>query len=142
MGNRKINLVLFVLWIGLMLFGILAPTDSLPNDIGFLSFIPYFDKIVHGGMFFGFAFLLFWLFVSKYSQKKSFFLTIVISIFFGIITEFLQLFLSAIIHRSFELIDFLADILGILFSMLLCYFIINKKQRSKKVKKYYSKKNR
>ena len=131
--NRKLNIVLIVIWVGLMLFGILAPADSLPEDIGFFSFIPCFDKFVHAGMFGGFAFLLFWLLKGQRSIKKVFLFSFLFSAIFGILTEVLQLLLTEIIQRKFEWMDFLADNIGIGIALGICYFIVCSKQ--KKIRK-------
>lgn len=127
--NRKLNIVLIVLWVSLMLFGIFAPADSLPEDIGFFSFIPCFDKFVHAIMFGGFAFLLFWLLNGQGLIKKVFLSTFLFSVSFGILTEVLQLLLTEIIQRKFEWIDFLADNVGIGIALGICYFIVHSKQK-------------
>ena len=127
--NRKLNIVLIVLWVSLMLFGIFAPADSLPEDIGFFSFIPYFDKFVHAIMFGGFAFLLFWLLNGQGLIKRVFLSTFLYSASFGILTEVLQLLLNEIIQRKFEWMDFLADNIGIGIALGICYFIVNSKQK-------------
>lgn len=124
--NRKVNLVLFVFWIALILFGVLSPSDSLSRNIYLFYFIPYFDKFVHGIMFFGFSFLLFLLLENKYSKIRSILFTGLLSICFGILTEALQFFLNEIIHRNFEWLDFLADVFGIIIALGLCYFIMNR----------------
>jgi len=125
-----------------MLYGILSPSDLLPKSIGFFSFIPFFDKIVHLGMFAVFSFLLFWILVNKINFLKSILVTTFISVGFGIITELSQLLLSNITHRSFEFMDLFADILGIAFSMLLCSFIITKQEVYIKKTHIKQKKNR
>ena len=127
--NRKLNIVLIVLWVSLMLFGIFAPADSLPKDIGFFSFIPYFDKFVHAIMFGGFAFLLFWLLNGQGLIKRVFLSTFLFSASFGILTEVFQLLLTEIIQRKFEWIDFLADNIGIGIALGICYFIVHSKQK-------------
>lgn len=109
-----------------MLYGMLSPASILPKSLGLFSFIPYFDKIVHAGMFAGFSFLLFLLIIDKKNILRSIFITLFISISFGFVTELLQLVLSNITHRSFELMDFLADSLGVVLSMFLCSLIIIK----------------
>lgn len=117
-----------------MFFAILAPADSLPKDIGFLSFIPCFDKFVHAGMFGVFAFLLFWLLEEKNKIQRALLTTFLFSISFGLLTEILQLFLTEIINRKFEIMDFLADTLGILTALTLSYFIIHLKQKKQDIR--------
>lgn len=140
MRNRKLNIVLFVLWIALMMYGILSPSDLLPQSIGFFSFIPFFDKFVHAGMFGGFSFLLFWIVIDRKKILNSLLITFVISLCFGIITELAQLILSEITHRSFEFMDLLADALGVVLSMLLCYLIFIKQEAHKR-KTHHKQKN-
>ncbi|MFA6199741.1 MAG: VanZ family protein [Bacteroidales bacterium] len=131
--NRKLNIVLIVIWVSLMLFAILAPVDSLPKDIGFLSFIPCFDKFVHAGMFGGFAFLLFLLLEGKNKIQRALLTTFLFSISFGLLTEGLQLFLTEIIKRKFEWMDFLADIIGVVIALGLGYVIVYLNRKNKKV---------
>ena len=44
--------LLLVLWTAGVLYGSLAPGDDLP-PAGWLAIIPYFDKVVHFGFYFG-----------------------------------------------------------------------------------------
>ena len=44
--------LLLVLWTAGVLYGSLAPGDDLP-PAGWLAMIPYFDKVVHFGFYFG-----------------------------------------------------------------------------------------
>ncbi|MDD2191197.1 MAG: VanZ family protein [Bacteroidales bacterium] len=132
MKNKKLNIVLFVLWIALMMYGILSPANLLPKSIGFFSFIPFFDKIVHSGMFAGFSFLLFWLVADNHNLHKSVLITFIVSISFGLITELAQLLLSEITFRGFEWMDLLADTLGVVLSMVLCYIIFIRQQANKR----------
>lgn len=121
--NKKINISLLVLWVGLIAFAVLAPSNSLPKSIGFFSFIPHFDKIVHCGMFGGFAFLLFWLFPVKPNLIQPALKTFLVSFLFAFATEILQLLLASVIERSFEWWDLFADILGVVLAIGLCWII-------------------
>lgn len=114
-----------------MFFAILAPSESLPKDIGFFSFIPHFDKFVHAIMFGGFAFLLFGLFSPSKTIAQSSKITILISIFFAVFTELMQFLLGEYIHRSLEFLDVVADIFGIVLAIGLCVFIAKRKKRDK-----------
>ncbi|MDD3287206.1 MAG: VanZ family protein [Bacteroidales bacterium] len=129
--SKKFNLIFFILWVALMFFAILAPSESLPKGIGFFSFIPHFDKFVHAIMFGGFAFLLFGLFFPPKTIAYSSKITILISVCFAVFTEIMQFLLGEYIHRSLEFMDVIADILGIVLAIGLCVFIIKRKKRAK-----------
>jgi hypothetical protein len=129
--NKKLNITLLVLWTGLIAFAVLAPSNSLPKSIGFFSFIPHFDKLVHCGMFGGFAFLLFWLFPIKQYLIFSALKTFLISFAFAFITEILQLLLAEVIQRSFEWWDLFADVSGIVLAIGLCCIIARNKPNIK-----------
>ena len=53
--------LLLVLWTAGVLYGSLAPGDDLP-PAGWLAMIPYFDKVVHFGFYFGETLLVLLLF--------------------------------------------------------------------------------
>ncbi|MDD2530996.1 MAG: VanZ family protein [Bacteroidales bacterium] len=125
---KKLNIVFFVLWVALMFFAILAPSESLPKGIGFFSFIPYFDKIVHAIMFGGFAFLLFGLFYPSKKLNYSVIATLIISILFAVFTELMQFLLGEYIHRSLEFWDVVADILGVVLAIGICVLIVRRIQ--------------
>lgn len=114
-----------------MFIAILAPSESLPKEIGIFSFIPHFDKFAHAIMFGGFAFLLFGLFKFHKSIKYSTLFTIIISISFAVFTELMQFILTEYIHRALEFLDIIADIIGIVLAIGLCVFIVKRKQRVK-----------
>ncbi|MDR0971468.1 MAG: VanZ family protein [Bacteroidales bacterium] len=137
--NRKLNISLFAIWSALMFYGILLPADSMPKDLSFFFNIPFLDKVVHSIMFGGFSFFLFWLFSWEKHFKASMIKVFIIASFFGIITEVMQYIFASIINRTGDFRDFIADEVGILLALLLCYFIIKKgwvkKKRHRKSKK-------
>jgi VanZ family protein len=82
--------------------------------------VPSFgDKIFHFLAYTMFTWLWFNTFYFKfnYSKTKSIYSAILIAIVFGIIIEVLQLLVTT--SRSFDLLDILANILGVLFATIL-----------------------
>lgn len=67
---------------------------------------PYSDKIAHFGIYAIFSFLMF----SEYNKKRKQWLPLSISIFYGILMEFLQF--SFTTYRSLEIFDMLANTIG------------------------------
>ncbi|AWW00676.1 VanZ family protein [Arcticibacterium luteifluviistationis] len=83
------------------------PSENLPGeDIN--------DKLAHFVAFAGISFL--WMWVSQGYLK-----VIVLSALFGLIIEFIQGALPASFHRSYDLMDALADGVGVLIGVGLYY---------------------
>lgn len=80
--------------------------------------IPYIDKFVHFGMFFGLMSVL--IFENRKLIKKTvrLFYLAVIPLSYGIIIELMQAYLTS--SRSGSIFDALADLAGISVSILLC----------------------
>lgn len=100
-----------VLWTLVILALCLMPSSDIPNT--FASRIPYFDKLVHCGIFAGFVVL--WALGMKQAGKKHPMVylarVILIAIFLGLIIEILQKELVTL-HRSFDWWDWIADCVG------------------------------
>lgn len=101
-------------WTVIIFLLCLMPASDIPNTT--FSKIPYFDKLVHAGIFAGFVFL--WAF-ALYKSGKSHHLVylaivILIAISLGFIIEILQKELISL-HRDFDLWDWVADSLGAFF---------------------------
>jgi VanZ family protein len=99
------------IWSAFIFVLLIIPSSKLPNET--LVPIPYFDKIVHLILFGGFAF--FWdqylVQENKILQRKYRYLIILLAIIlYGLLLEYLQLFVG----RSFDMFDLLADIGGII----------------------------
>ena len=62
--------LLLVLWTAGVLYGSLAPGDDLP-PAGWLAMIPYFDKVVHFGFYFGETLLVLLLFEPRGWRRCS-----------------------------------------------------------------------
>jgi VanZ family protein len=107
-----------VIWLIISIILLTLPANDLPHS-GLFD-LPYFDKVVHLGMFF----LLTALFCFPYSNlsaERSTMLVIFTKIalwviLYGIIMEFVQKYYTA--GRSFDLIDILFDALGSLTGLL------------------------
>lgn len=100
--------VLFSLFI-LVLCGM--PSESLPGeDVN--------DKVAHFVAFAGISFL--WMWVSENYLK-----VIILSALFGLVIEVIQGLLPESFHRSYDLMDALADGIGVFIGVVL-YFIVVK----------------
>ncbi|ONI39991.1 hypothetical protein AN640_01555 [Candidatus Epulonipiscium fishelsonii] len=84
------------------------------SDIGIE--IPYLDKFVHMGMFFGLTFVYYIEYYVNYKILPAFPKLPIILILFALSTEIMQL-LSG--YRTFDLLDLLADAIGILLGTFL-----------------------
>lgn len=83
--------------------------------------IPYFDKIVHFGMYFGLMSVI--IFENRKSIKSSrqLFLIAIIPFLYGVSMEILQLTLT--LSRSGSIYDAVADLAGIITSLLLWLWV-------------------
>lgn len=108
--NRKVDFKrpvfwLFVAWTIGVLYGSLAPGDDLPPT-GWLALIPYFDKLVHFGFYFGEIFWALLLFTPRGAKQWGWLVGVIL--FSGMI-ECLQGWLG---YRSRDAVDFLANSVG------------------------------
>lgn len=113
-----------IAWFFVVLFLICIPGKDVP-EVGWLSGIPNFDKIVHVGIF-GMLGALFSLPFKKSSltnkQRIQYITGILIAVsIWGLTTEFIQKFF--IPGRNFDLLDWVADTFG----ALLTFFFFLKK---------------
>ncbi len=110
-----------IAWFFLVLILICLPGDDLPKVGDWMSAI-YFDKWVHVGMFSVLAFLFMIPFCKSDMtriNKWSFIIKIAISIsIWGLTTEFIQKFF--IPGRSFDLLDWAADSVGVVLAVFVC----------------------
>jgi len=110
-----------IAWFFLVLILICLPGDDLPKVGDWMSAI-YFDKWVHVGMFSVLAFLFMIPFCKSDMtriNKLSFIIKIAISIsIWGLTTEFIQKFF--IPGRSFDLLDWAADSVGVILAVVVC----------------------
>ena len=110
-----------IAWFFLVLILICLPGDDLPKVGDWMSAI-YFDKWVHVGLFSILAFLFMIPFCNSdipLTIKWSFIIKIAISVsIWGLTTEFIQKFF--IPGRSFDLLDWAADSVGVILAVVVC----------------------
>jgi VanZ family protein len=111
-----------LLWLTLICYGLFLPANELPIK-PFLK-IPHFDKMVHFSLFFGLCLLLFRPF--KLAQLRQYFWAPVISIGFSAVLELVQNSITS--SRSSNIYDFLANLSGILVSILFYHFLVSEKK--------------
>jgi VanZ family protein len=83
--------------------------------------IPFFDKIVHFGMYFVLMSAIIFEHRKTLKNNKYLFLTALIPLFYGILMEVLQATLT--VNRSGSIYDAIFNFMGILFSALLWLWI-------------------
>lgn len=110
------NNILSILTAAVIMY--LCMANSQTFDKMSVAKIPYIDKIVHFGMFFGLMSVL--IFENRKLIKKtvSLFYLALIPLSYGIIIELMQSFLTS--SRSGSIFDALADLAGISVSVLIC----------------------
>lgn len=101
-----------IIWLALICYGLFIPAYDLPTK-PFLN-IPYFDKMVHFGLFFVFCLLLFQPF--KKLKLNPYFYAAGVSLFLAAFLEFVQHVISS--SRSSDFYDFIANSAGILASIV------------------------
>ncbi|MDR1056240.1 MAG: VanZ family protein [Prevotellaceae bacterium] len=105
-------------WIVIIYLGCLLPGDALPSIL-FLLKIPYFDKIMHFGLYFVYTLFLASGFLLQYPGEhgKAYLLGGLIAFSIGISIEFLQ----SIMHlgRLADFYDAIANTIGIIVALLL-----------------------
>lgn len=103
-----------LLWTGVILLMCLMPSYDVPATP--LFNIPYFDKMVHAGIFAVFVFL--WCYGLWRSGRRQMLVylagTILAAVLLGLVIECLQKMLVSL-HRDFEWLDWLADSAGAFF---------------------------
>jgi len=101
-----------ILWAIIILILLGLPGSDLP-DTSFIN-IPYFDKIVHAGLFGILVFLLARGFCLQnqfeYLRKYFVMLSLIMSIFYGGLTEILQS--TIFVERTTDIFDFISDAVG------------------------------
>ena len=111
---RRISL-LTSLFIVLMIIGSSLKGNSIPK-----SYIFTFDKLLHITEYFIFGTLLFFVFFS--SSKTPDVISLILGTFYSLIDELYQ---STVIGRDASALDVLADIIGLILSMLFIKLFLN-----------------
>ncbi len=134
MENKKISFKYYlpgIAWFFIVGILTLMPANDVPK-VSWMDNIPNFDKLVHATLFGGLSFLFALpLLKSGFSEKQKINYSIKISlaaIVWGIVIEFLQKFYVP--SRDFDLLDWAADIAGVVIAFWLVIRIL----------KYYRKK--
>jgi VanZ family protein len=105
-----LKLVAWIIVIGILCF---TPGDEL-NKVHIN--IPYFDKIVHFGMFFILASLIKGLYWKNHISSKVFYYYITLAVVYGVIIEIVQaLWINM---RSGDFVDWLFDCTGIALAVI------------------------
>lgn len=100
-------MALLCLWTGFILYGSLAPGEDLP-PMGWLAWIPQFDKVVHFGFYFGQVLLLtLWL----HPRRENRIWVALLAIIFSGAIELVQ---GEYFERESDLKDLLANSFGAL----------------------------
>ncbi len=124
MITKTLKYKLTILWSILIIFLLLIPTSEITKP---KIIIPYFDKIIHFGIFsiWGIIFQL------ENKTKHRIPPTIILGAGFAISTELMQKYLTT--TRTFDYLDILADLTGIILSVIVfeIYWRINKKMQIK-----------
>jgi len=116
-------LITGLIWIALIFFLCSIPGNSLPAE----PKIPYFDKLVHAGLYFFMTLFILPVFDfsrKSYLRKASVLIVLVITAVYGGFIEIAQE--HWFINRSGDVKDFLADIAGSILGIAFYYLIIKK----------------
>lgn len=118
-----------IIWFIIVFISIALPRNDIPKGSEWIDLILDFDKMIHGAMF-GLLALLFMIPFLKEDfsilQRKRIFISISIATCcWGYITECIQLFVPG---RSYDLVDWTADCLGVLLTYILLKLYVKKKE--------------
>lgn len=103
----KMKFLLPLAWALVILVLCMLPQSDLPSESWFGK-IPYFDKLVHFGLYF----VLFW--TLHFVRPNALVTNVLICIGYGILIEILQKYLTT--YRSAEVLDAVADAVGATFA--------------------------
>jgi VanZ family protein len=119
-------MVVSVLW---ALFILAASTIgvgvNLPNT---LSDVVAWDKVVHAGVYAIFGLLLYWVWKIVANRRKAIIWSWLVAVAYGILMEVVQYRFFP--NRYFEIFDIFANIVGATISLLIIYFLTDKKSQS------------
>ena len=105
--SKFVLTLLLVLWTAGVLYGSLAPGDDLP-PAGWLAMIPYFDKVVHFGFYFGETLLVLLLFEPRGWRRWTAVAAVILC------SGAVELVQGALGYRSKDFWDFVANSSGAL----------------------------
>ena len=113
--NPRKNAILTGLFIFLMIIGSSLEGNSIPE-----SYIFTLDKLLHLIEYYIFGTLLFFVFFS--SSKTPDIISLILGVFYSLIDELYQ---STVIGRDASALDVLADIIGLILSILFIKLFLN-----------------
>ena len=113
--NPRTNAILTGLFIFLMIIGSSLEGNSIPK-----SYIFTLDKLLHIIEYFIFGTLLFFVFFS--SSKTPDVISLILGVFYSLIDELYQ---STVMGRDASALDVLADIIGLILSILFIKLFLN-----------------
>jgi len=113
--NSRTSAILTGLFIALMIIGSSLRGNSIPK-----SYIFTLDKLLHIIEYFIFGTLLFFVFFS--SSKNPDVISLILGIFYSLIDELYQ---STVVGRDASALDILADIIGLILSILFIKLFFN-----------------
>jgi VanZ family protein len=113
--NPRTNAILTGLFIFLMIIGSSLNGNSIPK-----SYIFTLDKLLHIIEYYIFGTLLFFVFFS--SSKTPDVISLILGVFYSLIDELYQ---STVIGRDASALDVLADIIGLILSILFIKLFLN-----------------
>jgi VanZ family protein len=102
-----LRILLSILYLGIVATLSLMPSDDVPD----VQLFPYFDKVVHGCMYFGLTILACWTFHSEEKRIRILYI-VLFSILWGMLMEFSQL--EMMMGRAFEWTDEFSNSIGAL----------------------------
>jgi len=121
----KVKSIYLFIWLGLILYASLTPSDKLPD----FQLFKHADKVIHWGMYFGLSFLFIPACLKEQNYKTSYLIALIISLFIGIGMEFLQPLISK--GRSAEIADGIADGIGAITGIIAYQLFIRNKKLEK-----------
>lgn len=119
-----------IIWSVIILVFLCLPGKDLP-EWSFFDIIPFFDKIVHAGLFLILAFLLICgIYKPQIPQDllKIILIVIFIALSYGGLTELLQKLIAT--NRTADVFDWIADIIGSILGILLFLLFLKFNKRT------------
>lgn len=111
-SNKNYRIIPALLWSGIIFFLCFLPGSALPKEDWLYKI--YFDKIVHAGLYFILFLLIVRIFETK--TKSALIIASLLCIVQGVLIEFVQ-GSSLIDHRSFDVYDIIANVVGVLIAI-------------------------
>ncbi len=115
---QRLNLLVILLWLMLIIYSCLFPTDKLPSNNWN---IPHMDKLGHFVFYFGLVHLtlIYRLLMKWHSFATGFIIFFILLL--GIAIEYLQQLMG--MGRTFSVEDMLANMLGLIFGIVFFYWL-------------------